>query len=213
MQRRRQDGADGGRGLQRANRDGGDAAESAGGHLPSKLAEQLLLHHHTQRHGRRAGHGPDNRVAGHLFRYRLQRRRFDRQYDDDDRRRNHHDDGRAHNDDDDRCLERCDGQPDEQQLRGLLGQDIVNLTNSSVHHRPHGDDQRGGDLGPLLQQPVQLAPGWSGYADQWQRRGYVTSTYTLNSGQTIPAHYSNGEVAIQWQASAPPGSRPETRGR
>jgi hypothetical protein len=31
--------------------------------------------------------------------------------------------------------------------------------------------------------------------------GYVTYTYTLNSGQTIPANYSNGEVYAQWGAT------------
>jgi hypothetical protein len=44
-------------------------------------------------------------------------------------------------------------------------------------------------------------PGGAGTQTNSSGGGYVSSTYSLRSGQTIPAHYSNGEVAIQWQAS------------
>ncbi len=84
---------------------------------------------------------------------------------------------------------------------GYSGQDIVNLTNSSSLTALTVTINVAVTSGLSYNSQFNSLPGGVGTQTNSSGGGYVTSTYTLNSGQTIPAHYSNGEVAIQWQAS------------
>ena len=84
---------------------------------------------------------------------------------------------------------------------GYSGQDIVNLTNSSSITALTVTINVAVTSGLSYNSQFNSLPGGVGTQTNSSGGGYVTSTYTLNSGQTIPAHYSNGEVAIQWQAS------------
>ncbi len=91
--------------------------------------------------------------------------------------------------------------PTSSNSNGYSGQDIVNLNNISSITTLTVTINVAVTSGLQYNSQFNSLPGGVGTQINSSGGGYVTSTYTLNANQTIPAHYSNGEVAIQWQAS------------
>jgi prepilin-type N-terminal cleavage/methylation domain-containing protein len=84
---------------------------------------------------------------------------------------------------------------------GFSGQDIVTLTNNSSITALTVTVNVAVTSHLSFNSQFTSLPGGAGTQTESSGDGFVTSTYTLTPGNTIPAHYSNGEVVIQWQAS------------
>jgi prepilin-type N-terminal cleavage/methylation domain-containing protein len=81
---------------------------------------------------------------------------------------------------------------------GYGGQDILTLSNSKSITSLTITINVAQTTGVTANGGYTSFPGGAGTQTFSTGNGYITSTYVLNSGQTIPAGYSNGQVAAQY---------------